>query len=90
MLWCVKEHLPVAVHPQITPSFTPPNEEEAVALQIASDYLTHAGTQFASFLLGCPRLDGDTVLLAEFSNSMLSGAALCAELVHVAERRADR
>jgi hypothetical protein len=80
----------MAVHAQIMPSFTPPNEEEAVALQIVSDYLTHAGTQFASFLLGSPRLDGDTVLLAEFSNSMLSGAALCAELVHVAERRSDR
>ncbi len=80
----------MVVHLSVAPSFTPPNEEEAVALQIVSDYLTHTGTQFASFLLGSPRLDGDTVLLAEFSNSMLSGAALCAELVHVAECRSDR
>jgi hypothetical protein len=69
--------------------FPMPDQEQAVALQIVSDYLTLVGTQSASLLLGCPRIDGDTVLLAEFSNSLLTGAALCAGLVEAASRHAD-
>jgi hypothetical protein len=77
----------LAVHSPPVPPFPLPDQEQAVALQIASEYLTLAGTQSASFLLGCPPLDKSTTLLAEFSNSMLSGAALCAGLVELAEER---
>jgi hypothetical protein len=70
-------------------SFPLPDEEQAVALQIASEYLTLAGTQSASRLLGCPRVDGETALLAEFSNSLLTGAALCAGLVEMAGEYVD-
>ena len=70
-------------------SFSLPDEEQAVALQIASEYLTQAGTQSASLLLGCPRVDGETALLAEFSNSLLTGAALCAGLVELAGEYVD-
>lgn len=67
--------------PRSTPYFPLPDQEQAIALQIVSDYLTQAGTQAATYLLSCPKTDSDTALLAEFSNSMLSGAALCAGLV---------
>jgi hypothetical protein len=75
----------MAVHPHSHPPFPLPSAEEAVALQIVSEYLTLAGTQSASLLLGCPPLDSDTKLLAEFSNSMLNSAALCAGLVEMAD-----
>jgi hypothetical protein len=71
----------VALQPQAIPHFPLPDEEQAIALQIASDYLTKAGTQAATFLLGCPPLNGESALLAEFSNTLLRGATLCAELV---------
>lgn len=70
-------------------SFPPPDEEQAVALQIVSDYLSLAGTQTATLLLGCPKLDGDISVLAEFSNNMLRGAALCAGLVRIADYLGD-
>jgi hypothetical protein len=79
----------MTVHPQSMPPFPLPTVEEAVALQIASAYLTQAGTQVASFLLGCPPLDNGATLLAEFSNSMLTGAALCAGLVEMADTQQE-
>lgn len=83
----VEESPLMAVHPQSIPPFPLPTEEEAVALQIVSEYLTLAGTQAASLLLGCPPVDTETTLLADFSNSMLTGAALCAGLVELAEEQ---
>jgi hypothetical protein len=87
---CVEETPLMAVHPQSIPPFPLPTEEEAVALQIVSEYLTLAGTQAASLLLGCPPVDKDTTLLADFSNSMLTGAALCAGLVELAEEQHEQ
>lgn len=75
----------MAITRQQVLSFPPPDEEQAVALQIVSDYLSLAGTQTATLLLGCPKVDNDTTVLAEFSNSMLRGAALCAGLVRIAD-----
>ena len=63
--------------------FPPPSDDQTAALQTVSDYLNQAGTQVASFLLGCPPLDGETAILAELSNSMLRGAALCAGLLEL-------
>ncbi len=71
-------HLPV-VH------FTPPNNEQAAALQTASAYLNQAGTQVASVLLGFPQLTGDLVMLAEFSALMLRSAALCEGLLELTD-----
>jgi hypothetical protein len=71
-------HLPV-VH------FPPPNPEQAAALQTVSEYLTQAGTQVASILLGFPALGGDTPTLAEFSTLMLRSAALCEGLLELAD-----
>lgn len=73
------------IQPQSVPIFPLPDQEQAIALQIVCDYLTQAGTQAATALLGCPKIDGSTTLLAEFSNSMLSGAALCAGLVAIVD-----
>ena len=64
-----------------------PNDDQTAALQTASEYLTQAGTQVASILLGCPPLDGDTAVLAELSNSMLRGAALCEGLLELKDER---
>ena len=55
----------------------PPTAEQAAALQTARAYLTFAGTQVASVLLGCPPLNSDTAALAEFSSLLLRSAALC-------------
>ena len=71
-------HLPI-VH------FPPPSDEQAAALQTASDYLTQAGTQVASVLLGFPQLNGDTATLAEFSTLMLRSAALCEGLLELTD-----
>jgi hypothetical protein len=65
--------------------FPPPNPEQAVALRTAGDYLTFAGTQVASFLLGFPPLDPDTAALAEFSTLLLRSAALCEGLLVLAD-----
>jgi hypothetical protein len=56
-----------------------------MALQTARTYLHSAGTQVASFLLGCPPLDPDTAALAEFSSLMLRSAALCDGLLDLAD-----
>lgn len=73
----------MAPHPQSVPYFPLPDQEQAIALQIASDYLTQAGTHAATFLLGCPKISGHTTELAEICNRMLSGASLCAGLVAI-------
>ncbi|MCC7021203.1 MAG: hypothetical protein IT338_00160 [Thermomicrobiales bacterium] len=72
------------------PPFSLPDAEQAIALQMASDYLTRVGTQAATFLLGCPKIDGDTALIAEFSNTLLNSAALCAGLVEIADEQDRR
>ncbi len=79
----VEEASPVATQPQSVPYFPLPDQEQAIALQIVSDYLSQAGTQAATFLLGCPRISTDTTSLADLCNRMLSGAALCAGLVAI-------
>jgi hypothetical protein len=63
-------HLPVVHVP-------PPTAEQVAALQTARAYLSLAGTQVASVLLGCPPLNSDTAALAEFSTLLLRSAALC-------------
>ena len=55
----------------------PPNPEQTAALQTARAYLSFAGTQVASVLLGCPPLNPDTAALAECSSLLLRSAALC-------------
>ena len=67
-------HLPI-VH------FLPPNPEQVAALKTARAYLTVAGTQLASVLLGFPQLSDDSATLAEFSTLMLRSAALCEGLL---------
>jgi hypothetical protein len=69
------------------PPFSLPDPEQAIALQMASDYLTQIGTQAAAFLLGCPKITGDVALIAEFSNTLLNSAALCAGLVEIADEQ---
>jgi hypothetical protein len=65
--------------------FPPPNENQAAALRSASEYLTFAGTQVASFLLGFPPIDPDTAALVEFSTLMLRSAALCDGLLELTD-----
>ena len=65
----------------------PPSDEQTAALRTVSKYLNRAGTQVASFLLGCPPLNDDTATLAEFSNMMLRGAALCEGLLELADEQ---
>ena len=67
--------------------FPPPNDSQAAALEIVSEYLNLAGIQIASFLLGCPPLDRNTATLAEFSDQMLQGAALCEGLLELTDRQ---
>jgi len=65
--------------------FPPPSDEQAAALQTANDYLTQAGTQVASVLLGFPQLNGDTAALAEFSTLMVCSAVLCKGLLELTD-----
>jgi hypothetical protein len=69
------------------PPFSLPDPEQTIALQMASDYLTQIGAQAATFLLGCPKITGDSALIAEFSNTLLNSAALCAGLVEIADEQ---
>ena len=75
----------MATQPSSVSYFPLPDQEQAIALQIVSDYLTEAGTHAATFLLGCPKITGDTTTLAELCNRMLSGASLCAGLVAISD-----
>jgi hypothetical protein len=72
------------------PPFSLPDPEQTIALQMASDYLTQIGAQAATFLLGCPKITGDSALIAEFSNTLLNSAALCAGLVEIADEQDRR
>ncbi len=77
----------MAVQQQPLAHVPPPNQDQVAALLTVSEYLNQAGTQVASFLLGCPPLTGDTAMLAEFSNSMLRGAALCEGLLELMDQQ---
>ena len=77
----------MAVHPQPMLPFPAPNEAEAAALQTVRDYLTRAGTQVASRLLGCPPPSRETQIVADLSESMLSSAALCAGLLDLTDEQ---
>jgi hypothetical protein len=81
----VEELLPVAIQRLPVVDFPPPNTEQAAALQTTCEYLNQAGTQVASVLLGFPPLDPGTAALAEFSTLMLRSAALCEELLELAD-----
>jgi hypothetical protein len=65
----------------------PPSHDEALALAIAGSYLTRAGTQVASRLLGCPDPDGEAIILADLSDYLLGSAALCAKLLALADEQ---
>ena len=65
--------------------FPPPTREEVEALSIVSAYLARTGTRVASRLLGCPPINDDAVLLADFSNSLLGSASLCAGLLELGD-----
>jgi hypothetical protein len=77
----------MAMLPPIALPVPPPTEAEANALETASAYLNRAGTQVASRVLGCPVPTGDVVALADFSNALLAGAALCAGLLDLPDDR---
>jgi hypothetical protein len=81
----VEEAPAVAITFQLAHSVPLPTQDEAEALATARDYLTRAGTQVASRLLGCPAPDHQTALLADLSNGMLGCASLCAGLLELAE-----
>jgi hypothetical protein len=68
-------------------SLPPPSAEQVAALQTVRGYLNQAGTQVASYLLGCPPLTPETATLAEFSTQMLRGAALCEGLLELADEQ---
>jgi hypothetical protein len=57
------------------------------ALETVQAPLTQAGTQVASYLLGCPPLNNETATLAEISTQMLRGAALCEGLLEQADEQ---
>ncbi len=67
----------MAIQPLPGVHVPPLNASQAAALQTVSEYLNLAGAHIASVLLGCPPLDRNAATLAELSNQMLQGAALC-------------
>ncbi len=85
LFWLVEEVHAMALPHQIALPVPPPSREEVEALSVVSAYLSRTGTQVASFLLGCPPLNDDAALLAEFSNSLLGSASLCAGLVELGD-----
>lgn len=67
-----------------------PTDAEAAALQTVRAYLTRAGTQVASRVLGCPDPTGEVAAQADLRNALLASAALCVGLLDLArdpERR---
>ena len=85
------EELPdVAAFPAPVAPLPPPTAVQAAALEIVREYLTQAGTQVASGLLGCPPLTRETATLAEFSTQMLRGAALCEGVLELADEQLRR
>lgn len=82
----VEQPLPVTIQHLLVVHVPPPNDSQAAALQIVSEYLNLAGTQVASVLRGCPPLDRNAMTLAEFSNRMLQSAALCEGLLELTDQ----
>jgi hypothetical protein len=80
----------VAMHTDLVAPLPPPSAEQAAALETVRAYLTQAGTQVASCLLGCPPLTSETATLAELSTQMLRGAALCEGLLELADEQLRR
>jgi hypothetical protein len=76
----------VAMHTDLVAPLPPPSAEQVAARA----YLTQAGTQMASCLLGCPPLTSETATLAELSTQMLRGAALCEGLLELADEQLRR
>ena len=74
----------MAPHPDPVAPLVPPCAEQLAALETVRAYLTQAGTQVASCLLGCPPLTRETATLAEISTQILRGAALCEGLLELA------
>jgi hypothetical protein len=77
----------VATPPDPIASLPPPSAEQTAALETVRAYLTQAGTQLASCLLGCPPLTRETATLAEVSSQMVRGAALCEGLLALADEQ---
>ena len=85
-----EERPAVVTHPDPVAPLPPPTAEQATALETVRAYLTQAGTQVASCLLGCPPLSHETATLAELSTQMLRGAALCEGLLELADEHLSR
>jgi hypothetical protein len=77
----------VADRPHQMLPFPAPSDAEAAALLTVRDYLTRAGTHVASRLLGCPPPGRETEIVADLSESMLSGAALCSGLLDLTDEQ---
>jgi hypothetical protein len=70
--------------PQLPP-IPLPTDDEAAALDVARAYLRRAGTHTATHLLGFPPMSKFTTDVAEFSNMLLTSAALCEGLLDLAD-----
>ena len=81
----VEEAPAVAITFHLSQSVPLPNHDEVRALAVAGSYLTRAGTQVASRLLGCPEPDREAVMLADLSDTLLGSAALCSGLLDLAD-----
>lgn len=74
----------MAVNPHTSVLVALPSSREVDAIQVVGDYLTRVGTQAATMLLtGAAPPQAD--LLAELSDTMLAGAALCAGLLDLVD-----
>jgi hypothetical protein len=61
-----------------------PTAVEAAALNVARRYLRRVGTHAATHLLGFPPLTKYAVDVAEFSNMLLTSAAVCEGVLDLA------
>ena len=69
---------------QAFPVFSPPSEEQRLALTIAAAYLKLSSTEAATRLLpGVPMLDGQIELMAQLRDDLNQSAVLCEILVEV-------
>ncbi len=75
--------------PQLPP-IPLPTAVEAAALNVARHCLRRVGTHAATHLLGFPPLTKATADLAEFSNMLLTSAALCEGLLELADEHRRR
>ena len=80
----------MATPPPLFLAVLAPTRDEAEALRPAEAYLKRAGTRVASRLLGCPEPNHETAIDAEFSDSLLRTAALCAGLRGLTDAPAQR